>query len=77
MPHLSGLAERRLSRIFRDTILPSIQIHQPYWARAAEKGVGPQTRGSFDSLAALSTWLNAAGLPNDENAAGGPCGRGC
>lgn len=65
MPHLAGLAERRLSRIFRDTILPRIGIHQPYAEKTAEKGVGRRLAAlSIHSLRhSLSTWLNAAGVP--------------
>lgn len=64
VPHLAGLAERRLSRIFRDAILPRIGILQPYAERTAEKGVGRKLAAlSIHSLRhSLATWLCAAGV---------------
>lgn len=67
MLHISALGERKISRHFRETILPRIGISQPYENRAGTEGKGVGRRlaeYSVHSLRhSLSTWLNDAGVP--------------
>jgi len=65
MPYIAELPERLVSRIFRETILPRIDIRQPYAKPSEEKGVGRMlAKHSIHSLRhSLSTWLNSAGVP--------------
>ena len=64
MPHIAAIPGRRLSRMFRETILPRVGISQPYAVRTAEKGVGRTLAAySIHSLRhSLATWLEAAGV---------------
>jgi len=64
MPHLAKLPKRRLSKVFRETILPRIGISQPYAERTKEKGFGRKLAGySPHSLRhSTSTWLDQAGV---------------
>ncbi len=64
LPHLSGMENRTLSKIFRETILPRIGISQPYAERSVEKGVGRKlAEYSIHSLRhSLATWLRVAGV---------------
>lgn len=64
MPHIARLPERKVSRYFRETILPRVGISQPYEKPSDEKGVGRKlAEYSVHSLRhSLSTWLNAAGV---------------
>jgi integrase len=64
MPHVAAIPGRRLSRMFRETILPRVGISQPYAERTDEKGVGRVLAAySIHSLRhSLSTWLLAAGV---------------
>jgi integrase len=66
-PHVAALPERKISRHFRETILPRIGISQAYETRTETngKGVGRKlAQYSVHSLRhSLSTWLNAAGVP--------------
>lgn len=64
MPHLGALTGRKISKIFRETILPRVGISQPYAERTEDKGVGRKLAAySVHSLRhSLSTWLNEAGV---------------
>jgi integrase len=64
MPHLAALPGRKLSRYFREIILPRVGISQPYAAASEEKGAGRVLAAySIHSLRhSLSTWLAAAGV---------------
>lgn len=64
LSHLSGVKNRTLSKIFRETILPRVGISQPYAERSEEKGVGRKlAEYSIHSLRhSLATWLRAAGV---------------
>jgi integrase len=64
MPHIAGLPERKVSRYFRETLLPRIGIRQEYAEGSKEKGVGRKLAAySIHSLRhSLSTWLRAAGV---------------
>lgn len=64
MPHIARMPERKVSRYFRETILPRVGISQPYEKPTDAKGVGRKlAEYSIHSLRhSLSTWLNAAGV---------------
>jgi integrase len=64
MPHIAAMPGRKLSRYFREIILPRVGISQPYAKRIDEKGAGRVLAAySIHSLRhSLSTWLAAAGV---------------
>jgi len=60
------MAERKLSKIFRETVLPRGGISQPYAKPSEGKGVGRTlAKYSIHSLRhSLATWLNEAVVPD-------------
>ncbi len=68
MPEIANETPQKLSKVFREIILPRIDIVQEYHTRADNPGKGKGrvlAEYSLHSLRhSLSTWLNEAGVPD-------------
>lgn len=67
MPEIASFAGQRLSKIFREDILPMIGIVQPYHTKHDNPGKGKGRRvaafGIHSLRHSLNTWLDAEGVP--------------